>query len=559
MARPSLDEIFGATAAPVAAATRPSLDEIFQASPEPQKPAEAPRIPEGTGGAETVARGLLPRSFKAAEEGAGVLRQAGAGALDALSAPGRIADSLNAKDTKSKMQPVGFGGMMIPVQPDAVKGRAAPDRGLYEAMADTQGKSLPSKIIRDPALLPSLALGGPAAKLATKGLAAGAKALGMGAKAAPVVAQGAGRLATAGRIAKGIGATASKAAIHAGTTGAIEGAASAAIHQADRAAQGQEVDLGDAATEVALSAVLPAVVAGGFSVAKEAGKEAAKGIMQTALKPNKSLLQGRGSKLDMQQIFDMNLDSPRGLEAMDDKIKAFRENVKANYGELLKQHQGKKFNIRGALSQAIQEAEGEMANFKNADQVEGLKKGIQYWKDYLANTSLNLNNGWMPIEDVASLRAGVWGAAKFNQASPAGYAEFAEKFGHKINEQLGNRLPEARKLDALLSKTRPMEQASEDAIRRVGNNRYVSLTDAIGGTAAIAGALASGDPENAKWGLGLALGARALRSPGASSVLYRSANKLPQLAATAPAQRVSRRIIGGLMREEEKERGEQRR
>jgi ABC-type transporter MlaC component len=291
-----------------------------------------------------------------------------------------------------------------------------------------------------------------------------------------------------------------------------------------------------------------------MNLAKEAGKEAARGIMQTALKPNKNLLQGRGSKLDMQQIFDMNLDSPRGLEAMDDKIKAFRENVKENYGDLLKEHAGKKFNIRGALSQAVQEMEDQISNFKNADQVEGIKKGIEYWKDYLANTSLNINNGWMPIEDVASLRAGVWGAAKFNQASPAGYAEFAEKFGHKINEQLGNRLPDARKLDALLSKTRPMEQATEDALRRTGNNRYLGLVDAIGLGAAGGGALIQGDVEGAAPGLGLALGARVLRSPGAASLIYRGANALPAVGATSPLQLAGRRIIGGSMRGEEEER-----
>lgn len=215
MARPSLDEIFGA--APAAAA-RPSLDEIFQA---PKAPPEAPRIPESAGGAETIARGLLPRSFKAAEDGAGVLRQAGAGAMDALSIPGRTAASLNAKDTKSQMQPVGPGGMMLPVQPDAVTGRAAPEHGLYEAMADTQGKSLPGKILRDPALLPALATGGAALGLAGRAGLTGLKA------------------ATA--------------------AGALEGLGSAAIHQTDNAVQGKDVSLKDAALEVGLSAAMPGV------------------------------------------------------------------------------------------------------------------------------------------------------------------------------------------------------------------------------------------------------------------------------------------------------------
>lgn len=75
--------------------------------------------------------------------------------------------------------------------------------------------------------------------------------------------------------------------------------------------------------------------------------------------------------------------------------------------------------------------------------------------------------------------------------------------------------------------------------------------DGIGGGAAVAGALASGDPENAKYGLGLALGARALRSPGVASALYRGANKLPAVSANGPLQLAGRRIIGASFREDE--------
>jgi len=234
MARPSLDEIFGAAPAPAARAGRPSLDEIFGAPAEPEKPAETSRIPEGTGGAETVARGLLPRSFKAEEEGAGVLRKAGAGAVDALSLPGRLLGSLNAKDTKSEMQPMGPGGMSIPVQPDAVRGRAQADKGLSEAMADPVGKSFGQRLIRDPALPVALATGGAAMGLAGRAGLSGVKA------------------ATA--------------------AGALEGAGSAAIHQADKAVQGQQMSGKEAAMEVGLSAALPGVGAGVAAGARAGNK-----------------------------------------------------------------------------------------------------------------------------------------------------------------------------------------------------------------------------------------------------------------------------------------------
>lgn len=211
-----------ATAAPAEAPAGPWAKYAQAAPAEPEAPPEASRIPEGTGGAETVARGLLPRSFKAAEERAGVLRLAGAGAMDALSAPGRLVGSLNAPDAKSTLQPMGLGGAMIPVQPDAVRGRQAPESGLSEAMADTEGKGLGQRILRDPALLPGIATGGAAA--------AGLSRLGLSG----------GKLLGA---ATGVGA--------------LEGAGSAAIHQADNAIQGKDVNLKDAALEVGLSAALP--------------------------------------------------------------------------------------------------------------------------------------------------------------------------------------------------------------------------------------------------------------------------------------------------------------
>ncbi len=239
--------------------TEAELEEIFAqvggaakaaASDAPAPAATGPRIPEGTGGAETVARGFLPRSFKAEEEGAGVLRLAGAGAMDALSAPGRLAGSLNAPDAKSQMQPMGLGGMNIPVQPDAVRGRQEAERGgISEAMADTEGKSLGQRILRDPAILPAAMTGGAALGLAGRAGVTGLKA--------------------------------------AAAAGALEGAGSAAIHQADNAVQGKGVSLKDAAVETALGAALPAFVGGAAKIANKAlGKLAQEmsGVSEDALR-----------------------------------------------------------------------------------------------------------------------------------------------------------------------------------------------------------------------------------------------------------------------------------
>jgi hypothetical protein len=256
--------------------TEAELEEIFAqaggaangATPDAPAPAaKAPRIPDGTSGAETVARGFLPRSFKAEEEGAGVLRKAGAGAMDALSLPGRLLGSLNANDRISSTAPIGMGGAMIPVQPDAVRGRKDPDRDLAEAMADTEGKSVPQQILRDPALLPAVMTGGAALGLAGRAGLSGLKA------------------ATA--------------------AGALEGVGSATIHQADNAVQGKDLNLKDAALEVGLSAAMPgaakvagAAVKGGVKLGNKLLGRAAEelsGVSEEALRTY-GLGMGEGAK-----------------------------------------------------------------------------------------------------------------------------------------------------------------------------------------------------------------------------------------------------------------------
>lgn len=213
MPRPSLDEIFGAAPAP--AAVRPSLDEIFGAKEPPPKP-EPSRIPDGVSGAESMARAVLPRSFKAEEEGAGPLRLAGAGALDAISAPGRAV----AAATENPITPFAYAGAPnAPKSGEAGSFTAEGGRRFADSMADTEGETLAGKIVRDLALLPAVATGGAALGLAGRAGLTGLKA------------------ATA--------------------AGALEGVTSAGIHQADRAVQGQDVNLQDAALEVGLSAAMP--------------------------------------------------------------------------------------------------------------------------------------------------------------------------------------------------------------------------------------------------------------------------------------------------------------
>lgn len=229
MARPSLDEIFGA--APTATA-RPSLDEIFAAQPEPAKPGEqtlsglirgtrpeAPKAPEG------IAANAFPRATR---EGASGLQRGVGAVLDAASLPGRALDAIASTEVEGNPYAAAMGGSFgLPKEAQRLSLKTA------TPMGDTEGKGL-GRVLRDPALPAALATGGGALSLASR---AGLRGLGA---------------ATA--------------------AGALEGAGSAAIHQADNAVQGREVSAGQAAAEVATSAALPGAAKVVGAIAKGGNK-----------------------------------------------------------------------------------------------------------------------------------------------------------------------------------------------------------------------------------------------------------------------------------------------
>jgi hypothetical protein len=212
----------------VATASPWERDALVDSAKAPDDPV---RIPLGAGGPETVARALLPRSFKAAEADAGVLRQAGAGALDALSAPGRAVAAVVDKP----IAPFAYAGAPnAPKIGDPGSFTAEGGRQFANSMAATEGQNLPGKIIRDPALLPSLATGGAAGALVRS-----AGLTGLGAASA---------------------------------IGGLMGAESGAIHQTDNAVQGKEVSPLSALGEAAAGAALP-VVAKGVGMAVHGGNK----------------------------------------------------------------------------------------------------------------------------------------------------------------------------------------------------------------------------------------------------------------------------------------------
>lgn len=165
---------------------------------------------------EQIGRALLPRSFKAEEEGAGMVRKATAGALDALSLPGRTiaAQSTQRLEGTPGASFLGMGGSYNAKPSEARYRSATPEAlSMAESMADTKGKTGAGQIVRDPALIPSLMVPG----------------------------GGAGYVKTA-------------------LSGLKSGLVSAGMHQADKKAQGESANLGEAATEVAINTATPVVL-----------------------------------------------------------------------------------------------------------------------------------------------------------------------------------------------------------------------------------------------------------------------------------------------------------
>lgn len=226
---------------------------------------------------------LAPRLAQATRDGAGLGRKTLSAGLDALSLPGRLLASNN----KGVGGP-NFGGLGVTAPANPIPSQE--DRqSMLNDMADTEGKSLPGKIIRDPALIPSLAAGGGALGLV--------RSLG----------------------AKGLGALSA--------AGAVEGAGSAAIHQADNVAQGRAVSPLAAAAEVTTGAALPGVGAGIAKVAKwgNAGlgkmAESLSGVSEEALRTHGAGF-GKGAK-QLQQAAGSQHEIGKKLVGMLDDLDSF--------------------------------------------------------------------------------------------------------------------------------------------------------------------------------------------------------------------------------------------
>lgn len=511
------------------------IDYIFSTLPK-----EAPQ-PQGPG----LKAAMFPRTAKAVENGVGYGKQVVGAGLDMLSLPGRAVASVFDKD-----------------------------RGYNQSLADTEGGNFVSKTVRDPGTAASLIAGPFAAPIA--GAIRGGTLL-----AAPVAGavRGGTLLANLAKL---------------GIVGAGEGAGSAAAHQADNAISGKEISAKDAAAETALSAIMPAGMAAAGRGASSLLKASGKKILESVIKPAKKFTQGQGSKFDVQNIFDANLDSMRGLKGLDENISAYHDALNEKYGEALSKIKGGSFNAGQALKQAIGKAQARIEKGGlTPDEEAGIKHGIETWADYLANsdfikslekpkathnmslkakqsesmrnavdlmngketeTALSLPAGAMPPSAGIAIRKAVQKASKFDRTDPKavkGAELFAQDLQASMNEQLSTKFKDLRKLDAEFAKLHPVERATEDAVNRTAKNYGISLMD-LGGLGVLGLGAGTGDKHTSLSGLALLAATHGARSPGLASALYRAGagaesaagkkiqSALAKIAARSVAQKYNR-------------------
>ncbi len=122
-------------------------------------------------------------------------------------------------------------GRFVAGAASAPAGPMSDPQDIYRGMMETHGKSLGGTILRDPATLPMMALGGPAANLAKEAGLTGLRAL--------------------------------------SAAGGVEGLISAGIHQSERMGEGKPFSPIQAGAETALGAAIPAA---GVGVSRALGK-----------------------------------------------------------------------------------------------------------------------------------------------------------------------------------------------------------------------------------------------------------------------------------------------
>lgn len=408
-----------------------------------------------TGGLEGVARAILPRSFKANDEGAGLGRTALAGAGDALSGILRVPAALGRMaDTK-----LGITG-------DHPQGFTESLNQINQGQDATGQKNMIAGIENDPATVPTMVV--PLGK----------------------VAKGAGLLAKAGN---GL------------LQGAKLGAVSAGIHQTDNAGQGKDVSLGDAATEVGANAALGGALPVLGEIAQAGGKKIINSLVRPSTKIEKFGYGAAGRAADQvgtntaDAIFDQGVDA-NSLSGMAKKVAARKDEIGQGMKDALAQGQaaGNKVDPYAAFDKVIKDIEA------NPDKFNGPLTDLETAKQNILDEMNTLHAlkkvapGQMDLEGINALKSrigkmGNWESTKAGTATQ----ELAKAVNRELDSHIDLAAPGIDKLNTDYQQMKSVGQALQDRLPVHNRNNAVglsTLTALMGGPKVLLAQLASKSP-----------------------------------------------------------------
>jgi hypothetical protein len=417
---------------------------------------------------------LMPRSAtsdwaKGSETPKALGKQILSGAADALSLPGRAIGAT-------------FGG----------KGESYAKR-----MSDTKGENIVQNILRDPATLPSIPVGGPVVSTAGKG-------------ALPI-------LKTAGMAA---------------LKGAKQGLTSGSIHQAENLRENGKVDVGSAALETGLGAGMGGVVSGAGKALEQPLKDLGARALSSVLKI-KDKYRGSVNPPNVENVLEIGAVKPLGglgkvSENLDKKISEIgsaRDAAAEGAGKL---------NLRGALSTAKKELDRLRANNEiDLKDYNDALAAANVWandvKDMTAQTikGKNVSTGWTDMQNALKHRQLVDKKTNWNEnvkSFSKGESVFNRIYRDAIEQQAGQISPEVRAATKEMGKFLPAKNAVDDRFSQIKNNYIPDLLDYSAlGVGGLAGGLGANDNRAGGVGAGalsLLATKRLLTTPGGAAMLY---------------------------------------
>lgn len=421
-----------------------------------------------------ISQALAPRLTEAMQvpggpQGvSGAAKVIGGAALDVLSLPGRIIGS-----APEAMSTVGDGMEAVS------KTGAEPGTGIVQ------------KVLRDPANIPSMAVGGP---LGRGGVAVASK--------------------VAPNVAKGIGLA---------LGGAGEGAVSAAIHQGEAAQRGDEVSPLVALGEIGVSGLM----GGAPSVLRKGLKEHGEKVVMSTMKPSaRDIADG----FKAQNVYKYGLDGTleQSSEKADALFKDLSQQLKEKIGSSSEQ-----IDVIDVLSQTLGDVSKNRADFfgKNA----GMDKAAQFFIDEIEKVA---PDGVVDLATAQQIKRGTGklGAWQFGSPDPDANAReaLADAFYTNMKKAIEDKAPEGvKEINKQLSDIIPIEKAIIRRLPVEQRNAPIGLFDMMSLVGGGGAGLIAGGPAGAAATAGAAMaGQRAIRSPRVGAIGYRAS----QAAENVPQQ-----------------------